>query len=145
MTTPIETAVHRAADQSDDNQRDGGAERIRQQGEDYSGDIRGAPHRWPQRPRPPRALSAKAKPVHPASFEATQARRPQRRHHVSPEQRHLISALARGFATFDHWAVRSALADVHRRSFYHAAGSSGFVVNASYENFPLHNDAENHL
>src|SRR6266496_5589412 len=28
------------------------------------------------------------------------------------------------------------------RSFYHAATSSGFVVNVPYENFPLNNDAE---
>ena len=28
------------------------------------------------------------------------------------------------------------------RSFYHAATSSGFVDNAPYDNFPLHNVAE---
>ncbi len=54
----------------------------------------------------------------------------------------VISAIARGFATFDHWHCEVPSQTFTNRSFYHAASSSGFVVNAPYENFPLHNDAE---
>jgi phospholipase C len=60
----------------------------------------------------------------------------------TPEQVPVISAVARGFATFDHWHCEMPSQTFTNRSFYHAASSSGFVVNAPYENFPLHNDAE---
>src|SRR5215831_12087345 len=60
----------------------------------------------------------------------------------TPEQVPVISAIARGFATFDHWHSEVPSQTFTNRSFYHAASSSGFVVNAPYENFPLHNDAE---
>lgn len=60
----------------------------------------------------------------------------------TPEQVPVVSAIARGFATFDHWHCDVPSQTFANRSFYHAAGSSGFVVNAPYENFPLHNDAE---
>jgi phospholipase C len=60
----------------------------------------------------------------------------------TPEQVPVISAIARGFATFDHWHCEVPSQTFTNRSFYHAASSSGFVVNAPYDNFPLHNDAE---
>jgi phospholipase C len=60
----------------------------------------------------------------------------------TPEQVPVISAIARGFATFDHWHCEVPSQTFTNRSFYHAGSSSGFVVNAPYDNFPLHNDAE---
>jgi phospholipase C len=60
----------------------------------------------------------------------------------TPGQVPVISAIARGFATFDHWHCELPSQTFTNRSFYHAASSSGFVVNAPYENFPLRNDAE---
>ena len=60
----------------------------------------------------------------------------------TPEQVPVISAIARGFATFDHWHCEVPSQTFTNRSFYHAASSSGFVVNAPYDNFPLRNDAE---
>ena len=60
----------------------------------------------------------------------------------APGQVPVISAVARGFAAFDHWHCEVPSQTFTNRSFYHAASSSGFVVNAPYENFPLHNDAE---
>ncbi|MEU9134842.1 alkaline phosphatase family protein [Streptomyces sp. NPDC048404] len=60
----------------------------------------------------------------------------------TPEQVPVISGIARGFATFDHWHCEVPSQTFTNRSFYHAASSSGFVVNAPYENFPLHNEAE---
>jgi phospholipase C len=60
----------------------------------------------------------------------------------TPEQVPVVSAIARGFATFDHWHCDVPSQTFTNRSFYHAATSSGFVVNAPYDNFPLHNDAE---
>ena len=60
----------------------------------------------------------------------------------TPEQVPVISTIANGFATFDHWYCEVPSQTFTNRSFYHAASSSGFVVNAPYDNFPLHNDAE---
>ncbi len=60
----------------------------------------------------------------------------------TPEQVPVISAIARGFAAFDHWHCEVPSQTFTNRSFYHAASSSGLVVNAPYDNFPLHNDAE---
>jgi phospholipase C len=60
----------------------------------------------------------------------------------TPEQVPVISTIARGFATFDHWHCEVPSQTFTNRSFYHAASSSGFVVNAPYENFPLRNVAE---
>jgi len=60
----------------------------------------------------------------------------------TPEQVPVTSAIARGFATFDHWHCEVPSQTFTNRSFYHAASSSGFVVNTPYENFPLRNDAE---
>jgi phospholipase C len=55
----------------------------------------------------------------------------------------VISALARGFACFDHWYCEVPSQTFANRSFFHAASSSGFVDNLlPADSFPLHNDAE---
>jgi phospholipase C len=60
-----------------------------------------------------------------------------------PEQMPVISALARGFTTFDHWFCEVPSQTFANRSFLHAATSSGFVVNLSpADAFPVHNTAE---
>ncbi|HWH21527.1 MAG TPA: alkaline phosphatase family protein, partial [Solirubrobacterales bacterium] len=60
----------------------------------------------------------------------------------TPEQMPVLSALARGFATFDHWFAEVPSQTFTNRSFFNAASSSGFVVNAPYANFPTKNVAE---
>ena len=61
----------------------------------------------------------------------------------TPEQMPVVSALARGFATFDHWFCEVPSQTFTNRSFFHAATSSGFVVNMSpADSFPVHNTAE---
>ena len=60
----------------------------------------------------------------------------------TPEQVPVISAIARGFATFDHWFCEVPSQTFTNRSFYHAGTASGLVVNAPYESFPAQNDAE---
>jgi phospholipase C len=61
----------------------------------------------------------------------------------TPAQMPVISALGRGFATFDHWFCEVPSQTFANRSFFHAATSSGFVVNlAPAESFPVHNTAE---
>jgi len=61
----------------------------------------------------------------------------------TPPQVPVISALARGFATFDHWFCEVPSQTFPNRSFFHAATSSGFVVNMSpADSFPVHNTAE---
>lgn len=45
----------------------------------------------------------------------------------TPEQVPAISAIARGFAAFDHWHCEVPSQTFTNRSFFHAAGSSGFV------------------
>ena len=47
----------------------------------------------------------------------------------TPEQMPVISALARGFATFDHWFCEVPSQTFANRSFFHAATASGYVVN----------------
>ncbi len=55
----------------------------------------------------------------------------------------VTSALARGFATFDHWFCEVPSQTFANRSFFHAASSSGFVNNLSpADSFPLYNTAE---
>ena len=55
----------------------------------------------------------------------------------------VVSALARGFATFDHWFCEVPSQTFANRSFFHAASSSGFVDNLSpAESFPLFNTAQ---
>jgi phospholipase C len=61
----------------------------------------------------------------------------------APSQMPVTSALARGFATFDHWFCEVPSQTFPNRSFFHAATSSGFVVNMEpVAAFPLRNDAE---
>jgi phospholipase C len=61
----------------------------------------------------------------------------------APEQMPVVSALARGFATFDHWYCEVPTQTFANRSFFHAASSSGYVDNLTpIDAFPLHNDAE---
>ena len=60
----------------------------------------------------------------------------------TPEQVPVISTIARGFATFDHWFCEVPSQTFTNRSFYHAASASGLVVNAPYDSFPRQNDAE---
>ncbi len=61
----------------------------------------------------------------------------------APPQLPVTSALARGFAVFDHWFCEVPSQTFPNRSFFHAASSSGFVVNMSpADSFPVHNTAE---
>jgi len=61
----------------------------------------------------------------------------------TPEQMPVISALARGFAVFDHWFCEVPSQTFTNRSFFHAASASGYVVNISPpDSFPVHNTAE---
>jgi phospholipase C len=60
----------------------------------------------------------------------------------TPEQMPVLSALARGFATFDHWFAEVPSQTFTNRSFFHAASASGLLINAPYANFPVHNSAE---
>src|SRR5258708_5841430 len=61
----------------------------------------------------------------------------------TPAQLPVVSALARGFATFDHWFCDVPSQTFANRSFLHAATSSGYVVNLSPpEAFPVRNSAE---
>ena len=61
----------------------------------------------------------------------------------SPAQMPVVSALARGFATFDHWFCEVPSQTFTNRSFLHAASSSGYVNNTSpVDSFPVHNTAE---
>ena len=47
----------------------------------------------------------------------------------APDQVPVLSGLARGFACFDHWFCEVPSQTYANRSFFHAASSSGFVVN----------------
>jgi phospholipase C len=61
----------------------------------------------------------------------------------TPEQVPVMSALARGFAAFDHWFCEVPSQTFPNRSFLHAGTSSGYVVNMSpADSFPVHNTAE---
>jgi phospholipase C len=61
----------------------------------------------------------------------------------TPEQMPVLSALARGFAVFDHWFCEVPSQTFTNRSFFHAGTASGYVVNMSPpDSFPLHNRAE---
>jgi phospholipase C len=61
----------------------------------------------------------------------------------TPQQLPVSSALARGFATFDHWFCEVPSQTFSNRSFFHAASSSGYVNNVDpADSFPVHNTAE---
>ena len=60
-----------------------------------------------------------------------------------PAQLPVMSALARGFATFDHWFCDVPSQTFTNRSFFHAASSSGLVINMTPEtDFVRDNTAE---
>ncbi|GAA1952851.1 alkaline phosphatase family protein [Microbacterium deminutum] len=60
----------------------------------------------------------------------------------TPEQLPVLSTLARGFGTFDHWFAEVPSQTFTNRSFFHAATASGLVVNSPYRNFPTINTGE---
>jgi phospholipase C len=61
----------------------------------------------------------------------------------SPAQLPVLSTLGRGFAAFDHWFCEVPSQTFCNRSFFHAATSSGYVINTEPANaFPVHNTAE---
>jgi phospholipase C len=61
----------------------------------------------------------------------------------TPQQMPVLSTLARGFATFDHWFCEVPSQTFTNRSFFHAATASGYVDNYPPANaFPVHNTAE---
>jgi phospholipase C len=61
----------------------------------------------------------------------------------TPEQMPVLSALARGFATFDHWFCDVPTCTFPNRSFFHAGTSSGYATNTTPpDSFPAHNTAE---
>jgi phospholipase C len=61
----------------------------------------------------------------------------------TPEQMPVVSDIARGFATFDHWFCDVPSCTFPNRSFFHAATSSGYVVNMTPpDSFVRNNDAE---
>jgi len=59
----------------------------------------------------------------------------------TPEQIPVLSDLARGFACFDHWFCEVPSQTYPNRSFFHAASSSGLVLNAPPGSFATRNDA----
>jgi phospholipase C len=61
----------------------------------------------------------------------------------TPEQMPVLSGIARGFATFDHWFCDVPTCTYPNRSFFHAGQSTGYVVNMSPPGcFPKTNNAE---
>jgi phospholipase C len=61
----------------------------------------------------------------------------------TPAQLPVISALARGFATFDNWFCEVPSQTFANRSFFHSATSSGYVLDLfPPDSFPVHNTAE---
>ena len=60
----------------------------------------------------------------------------------TPEQVPVLSGLARGFGVFDHWFCEVPSQTLPNRSFWTAATSSGFAVNAPVRNFVRKNIAE---
>jgi phospholipase C len=61
----------------------------------------------------------------------------------TPGQLRVTSAIARGFATFDHWFCEVPSCTFPNRSFFHAGTSSGFVTNfPPVDKFPKQNTAE---
>jgi phospholipase C len=56
----------------------------------------------------------------------------------TPEQMPVMSAIARGFATFDHWFCDVPSCTFPNRSFFHAGTSSGYVVNMTRQSRSSH-------
>lgn len=59
-----------------------------------------------------------------------------------PDAVPVLSTLARSFAVFDHWHCAVPSQTFCNRSFFHAASSSGRVVNSPYDFWVKHNSAE---
>lgn len=59
----------------------------------------------------------------------------------TPEQLPVVSTLAKGFACFDHWFCEVPSQTYCNRSFFHAASSSGFVINGPVGKFATQNTA----
>ncbi len=59
-----------------------------------------------------------------------------------PDQIPVLSGLARDFGVFDHWFSEVPSQTFMNRSFWTAATSSGFVINAPFSNFLHDNTAE---
>jgi phospholipase C len=59
----------------------------------------------------------------------------------TPDQVPVVSSLAKGFACFDHWFCEVPSQTLPNRSFFHAASSSGYVMDFPVENFVTRNDA----
>jgi phospholipase C len=84
-----------------------------------------------------------------SSFAAELGRQPQYDEYAqimtgyTPAQMPVLSPIARGFATFDHWFCEVPSQTFANRSFFHAASSSGYVDNMTpVDSFPVHNTAE---
>jgi len=60
----------------------------------------------------------------------------------TPDALPVINTLARQFAVCDHWFCDVPSQTYTNRSFFHAASSSGFVINSPYINWPIENKAE---
>jgi phospholipase C len=60
----------------------------------------------------------------------------------APDQVPVLSALARGFAVFDHWFSEVPSQTFPNRSFWTAATSSGMVVNSPVQRYYFDNSAE---
>ncbi len=60
----------------------------------------------------------------------------------TPDQVPVLSALARGFAVFDHWFSEVPSQTFPNRSFWTAATSSGLVVNSPVQRYYFDNGAE---
>lgn len=61
----------------------------------------------------------------------------------SPDQLPVMSGVARGFATFDHWFCDVPSCTFPNRSFFHAGTSSGYVTNfPPLDKFPANNTAK---
>jgi phospholipase C len=59
----------------------------------------------------------------------------------TPDRVPVVAALAKGFACFDHWFCEVPTQTFANRSFFHAASSSGFVLNEPIHNFVVGNEA----
>ena len=84
-----------------------------------------------------------------SAFTAGQGRQPKYDEYAqimtgyTPAQMPVVSSLARGFATFDHWFGEVPSQTFTNRAFFHAGTASGYVNNIPpVDAFPLHNDAE---
>jgi phospholipase C len=107
-----------------------------------------APYNAPADPRQPPALDGFVAD-YVSTFTAELGRPPAFEEYAqimtgyTPEQVPVLSALARGFAAFDHWFCEVPSQTFPNRSFFHAGTSSGYVVNMSPAgSFPIHNTAE---